>query len=98
MIDNTGAKLIYRHKSIFADGSIMEMIIWSVPKPVKGSAHPYKYRLFWGRHGKRIVGYDNERGKGDHCHLDGREYPYRFISVEALIADFYSEVDRRIVK
>lgn len=63
MIDNIGAKLIYRHKSIFADGSIMEMIIWSVPIPVKGSVHPYKYRLFWGRHGRRIVGYDNERGK-----------------------------------
>ena len=22
---------------------------------------------------KRIVGFDNERGKGDHCHLDGQE-------------------------
>ena len=98
MIDNVKAKLIYRHKNNFPDSSIMEMTIWMVPTPVKGSSHPYKYRLFWDRHGERIVGYGNERGKGDHCHLDGRERPYRFISVEALISDFCSEIDRRISK
>jgi hypothetical protein len=98
MIDNVKAKLIYRYKAIFPDGSVIEMIIWTVPTPVKGSRHPYKYRLFWGRHGTRIVGYDNERGKGDHCHLDGQELPYPFISVETLINDFYAEIDRRMPK
>jgi len=27
-----------------------------------------KYSLFYGRAGSRIVGYDNERDKGDHRH------------------------------
>jgi uncharacterized protein with HEPN domain len=39
-------------------------VIWRVPTPVKGSTHHYKYRLFYGHPGKRIVGYDNERLKG----------------------------------
>ncbi|HTY48422.1 MAG TPA: DUF6516 family protein [Steroidobacteraceae bacterium] len=39
------------------------MVIWRVPRPVKGSSHPYKYRLFYGSPQGRIVGYDNERGK-----------------------------------
>ncbi|HEX9877116.1 MAG TPA: DUF6516 family protein [Gammaproteobacteria bacterium] len=47
------------------------MVIWKVPKPVEGSLHPYKYRLFFGRPGERIVGYDNERSKGDHRHSGG---------------------------
>jgi predicted transcriptional regulator len=30
------------------------------------------------------VGFDNERGKGDHCHMDGKELPYKFTSVGQL--------------
>ena len=63
---------------VFPDGSIVEMVIWKLPRPVAGSAHSYKYRLFFGRNGMRLVGYDNERGKGDHRHLDGHEIPYAF--------------------
>ena len=61
----------------------------------EGSKHSYKYRLFYGLSGKRIVGYDNERGKGDHRHLDGRETPYRFTTVETLVAEFLRDVARR---
>jgi hypothetical protein len=46
-------------------------------------------------HGVRVVGYDNDRGKGDHCHLDGDEHPYTFVSVGQLIEDFIDEVSRR---
>lgn len=45
--------------------------------------------------GVRVVGFDNERGKGDHCHLDGREFPYVFSSIEQLIEDFIAEVEKR---
>ena len=38
------------------------------------------------------VGYDNERGKGDHRHLDGVETAYVFTSVEKLLADFWLDV------
>lgn len=78
----------------FPDGSIVEMTIWLVPEPVVGSAHPFKYSLFYGYPGRRVVGYDNERGKGDHRHLDGNEEPYAFSTVEVLVADFLSDVQR----
>jgi len=43
--------------------------------------------------GKRIVGFDNERGKGDHRHLGEVEEPYRFISPQQLMADFWKAVE-----
>jgi hypothetical protein len=39
-----------------------------------------------------LVGYDNERTKGDHRHLDDRELSYTFVSVERLVADFLADV------
>ncbi|MGH8138069.1 MAG: toxin-antitoxin system TumE family protein [Steroidobacteraceae bacterium] len=76
-----------RERLDFDDGSRVEMVIWRVPTPVPGCNHPYKYRLFYGRPGKRIVGYDNERPKGDHRHRDGQEEPYEFKDVGTLIRD-----------
>lgn len=58
------------------------------------SMHRLKYSLFYGRHGERLVGYDNERGKGDHRHYGGHEEVYLFRSVEALLADFRADVER----
>jgi hypothetical protein len=37
------------------------------------SKSPFNYRLVYVVDGRRIVGYDNERGKGDHKHLGDRE-------------------------
>jgi hypothetical protein len=62
-------------------------------KPVAGSAHAFKYSLFYGYPGQRIVGYDNERGKGDHLHLNGIERPYKFQSVQQLVEDFIAAID-----
>lgn len=59
---------------------------------IPGSSHAFKYSLFYGYPGRRVVGYDNERGKGDHRHVEEREESYRFSNVEALIADFLSDV------
>ncbi len=39
-----------------------------------------------------MVGYDNERGKGDHKHIRGRESRYRFVDVATLLDDFWSDV------
>lgn len=92
MLDNMSAVLLHRERLDFDDGAIAEMVIWQVPAPVAGSRHRYKYRLFYGRGGRRIVGYDNERGKGDHRHRRGREEPYRFTTVDVLVGDFLSDV------
>jgi len=70
------------------------MTIWAVPVSVVGSAHRLKYSLFYGRAGEKLVGYDNERGKGDHRHIKGHEEPYTFTTPEALINDFLTEVKR----
>ena len=53
-----------------------------------------QFRMFYGFPGRRLVGYDNERGKGDHRHIDGREEPYDFRGWEALIDDFLADVAR----
>ena len=86
------AELVYRSKLVLSDGAIVEMVIWRVPAPVLKSEHVIKYRLFYGKHLERIVGFDNERGKGDHKHIKGTEFPYLFESVEKLINDFMIEV------
>lgn len=84
-------------KFVLPDGSIAEIVIWKLPKPVPGSWHSYKYRLYFGRNGVRIVGYDNERGKGDHRHLDGVETSYDFTSPDKLVEDFFGDVRERLV-
>lgn len=94
MIANVKAELLQRERFDFDDGAILEMVIWRVPTPVEGSRHPYKYRLFYGRAGKRWVSYDNERPKGDHRHVGNREQAYAFTDVETLIRDFLSDVER----
>jgi hypothetical protein len=53
------------------------------------------YRAVYTVKGIRIVGFDNERGKGDHCHLDGEETAYRFTTVEQLVEDFIAAVAAR---
>ncbi len=86
------AALLHRERLDFDDGAVLEMVLWKVPTPVEGCRHPYKYRLYYGKGGKRIVGYDNERGKGDHRHRKGQEQAYRFVSVEQLVSDFLGDV------
>ena len=88
------AVLVYRSKSVLSDGAIVEMVIWRLPKPVPKSEHILKYRLFYGRDGVRIIGFDNERGKGDHMHVGNLELPYRFVSVEDLVSDFLTEIKK----
>ncbi len=86
------AQLLFHERVDFADGSILEMVVWRVPSPVMPSEHDLKYSLFYGRPGRREVGYDNERGKGDHRHFRGAETPYVFRTVERLFEDFAADV------
>ena len=86
------AELLFRQRIDYDDGFIVEMRLWRVPSPVPPSAHDLKYSLFYGRSGVREIGYDNERGKGDHRHFRDIESAYAFISVERLVADFWADV------
>lgn len=86
------AVLLTHLKRTLKDDRIVEIVIWRVPRPVPGSLHYYKYSFFYGRPGERLLGYDNERGKGDHRHIGGREEPYRFTTIESLIDEFLALV------
>ena len=88
------ATRLFYDKAVCPDVAVVEMVIWRLPEPLAPSTHDLKFRLFYGRDGLRIVGYDNERGKGDRRHASGRESAYRFVSVEKLIADFLADVDK----
>lgn len=88
------AELLFTQRIDYDDGAIVEMVLWRVPMPVPPSIHRLKYSLFYGRPGVREVGYDNERGKGDHRHFQGVETAYRFTTVEKLMTDFWFDVRR----
>ena len=87
------AMRIFYDKAVLPDGSIVEMTIWKLPQASAERAHGLKYSLFYGRDGKRIVGYDNERGKSDHRHVHEVQTRYRFVSVEQLVAYFLADVE-----
>jgi hypothetical protein len=100
MCDRTGygvlchmkALLAFHDKQVLPDGAIVAMKIWEVATPVVGSAHKLKYSLFYGANGKRLVGYDDERGKGDDRHIGDHQERYVFKTVELLMADFLADV------
>jgi hypothetical protein len=86
------AELLFYQRIDYDDGAIVEMVLWRVPLPVPPSTHGFKYSLFYGHPGGREIGYDNERGKGDHRHFRDSEAPYPFTSVEQLMANFWADV------
>lgn len=87
----TATKVIHI-KEAYSAGFI-EVVIWKIPEPLPPSEHKYKYGLVYIVESKRIVGYDNERGKGDHKHLKDEELPYTFVSPAQLMADFMTDID-----
>ena len=86
------ATLVLRERISLDERRFVEMVIWSLPAPLAGSAHTYKYRLALVMDEVCLLRYDNEAGKGDHKHLDAREMPYRFQGVDQLIEDFWTDV------
>lgn len=88
------AELIFRDKYIYVDGAIREMIIWKLPETDAERPHGLKYSLFYGYPGSRLIGYDNELGKGDHRHYQDREEVYNFSSVEQLVTDFETDINQ----
>jgi Family of unknown function (DUF6516) len=86
------AALIESQKLVLDDGAIIQIRVWRLPAATRERPHGLKYSLFYGRPGERIIGYDNETGKGDHRHYRDREETYRFTNYETLIRDFMNDV------
>lgn len=91
------ARLILDRELLFDDGRIIQIRVWRLPEVDAERPHGLKYSLFFGRAGERIIGYDNEKGKGDHRHYRSQEEPYRFSSLEQLIRDFENDVEREMM-
>jgi Family of unknown function (DUF6516) len=87
------AEPIARAKEVRDDGSVVEIVVWQLAQPLEPCTHLHKYRLYFGKGGQCRVRYDNERGKGDHRHVNNVEEPYRFESLAQLLDDFQHDVE-----
>jgi hypothetical protein len=89
------AELMIDERHVLDEHSFVEIVVWRLTKPVRGSAHRFKYRLALVERGACVLRYDNEAGKGDHRHVGPQEHPYRFSDPETLLAEFWSDVEAR---
>lgn len=87
------ADLLIDERHVLDAGTFVEIVVWRLPRPARGSAHPLKYRLALVIDGVCVLRYDNEAGKGDHKHLRDVEERYIFNSPETLLADFWRDVE-----
>jgi Family of unknown function (DUF6516) len=88
------ARLLLRERRIVAENQFAEIVIWELPRPLAGSRHQFKYRLAFVVDEVCVLRFDNETGKGDHKHIGTTEVPYRFATLDQLIADFWDEVEQ----
>jgi hypothetical protein len=91
-VPNMKAVLIKHDRFNDALGNLVEMKLWSVPV-TEHTPFGVKYSLVYIVNGQRVIGYDNERGKGDHRHFEGSEIMYVFVNVDILVEDFFNDVD-----
>jgi len=94
MISNMRAVQLVRTRITYSESAFAEMALWRVPRPVAGSRHGFKYRLVYVVDGVCVIRYDNEGGKGDHRHVEGKESPYEFRTPDQLITDFQRDIAR----
>lgn len=87
------AEPLAQERHVLDENAFAEIVIWRVPRALTGSVHTLKYRLALVVDGRCVLRYDNEAGKGDHRHVGRVESPYVFSDVEALLADFWTDVD-----
>jgi hypothetical protein len=88
------AQMILDRRLQLGECAFVELVLWALSRPVPGSAHRFKYRLAYVVDEVCVLRYDNETGKGDHVHRDGGEAKYVFSSPEALLSDFWKDVER----
>jgi len=74
--------------------TFVEIVVWRLPRSVRGSAHRFKYRLALVHNEVCVLRYDNETGKGDHRHVGNAERLYSFRDPDTLLEDFWRDVAR----
>jgi hypothetical protein len=88
------AECLLDERHVLDARTFVEIVVWQLPRPVRGSDHPFKYRLALIVDGVCVLRYDNEAGKGDHRHMKDSEEPYGFTDTDTLLADFWYEVEK----
>jgi hypothetical protein len=87
------SELLLKEWHIVATDAFVEAVVWRLPHPTRGSLHRYKYRLALVVDGVCVMRYDYEAGNGDHRHVGEVEVHYEFVSYNALIDDFWADVE-----
>lgn len=87
------AELLLRKRLSLSETLFVDISIWRVPDPVRGSAHDFKYSLALVSENVCVLRYDNEAGKGDHKHVRDREVPYLFQDLQTLQDDFWKDAE-----
>jgi len=81
-----------RHEKITDElGNTVEIKLWRVPV-TSDRQHGLRYSLAYVVGGRRMIGYDNAEGKGDHRHYGDKQEPYDFSTLRALAEDFSADV------
>jgi len=86
------AEPLLNERHVLDAETFVEIVVWRLPRPSRGSKHRFKYRLALVSNGLCVLRYDNEAGKGDHRHVENRERVYAFTDPETLLADFWQDV------
>ena len=87
------ADLLIDERHVLGNRTFVEIVVWRLDRPMRGSTHKFKYRLALIADGICVLRYDNEAGKGDHRHIGKDEEPYNFAAPAALLADFWNDVE-----
>lgn len=88
------AERLLDERHILSETAFVEIVVWRLPRPARGSAHRFKVRLALIENGRCVLRHDNEPGKGDHRHVGDREEVYAFTTAQALLDDFWTEAER----
>jgi len=86
------SELIFHEKRILSEKELVEMKIWRVPKS-EDFPDRVKYSFVYVKNKERILGYDNERGKGHHRHYKNEETKIDFKDPETLLNQFKEEIE-----
>ena len=88
------AHCLFNTRVVTSERAFVQIVIWHLPAPLRGSSYSFKYRLALVVDGVCVLRYDNEAGKGDHRHAGAIEHAYAFVSPQQLMADFQHDVQR----
>jgi Family of unknown function (DUF6516) len=87
------AELLIDERHVLDARTFVEIVVWQLPRPVRGSVHPFKYRLALVVDEICVLRYDNEAGKGDHRH-----FGIRSAVMASLIPTHYSRISGATLK